>query len=291
MQNHFSRAEGFRLGVVLTVVCVMLVGCAAEVELGGPGTPCLDGTSCMSGLCHPSERICTEECSAAMPCAPVGGSPRICSAAGICSEPCDERAVVDAGAGRQICADGVFVACSTRDAIADCDVCGCEPFGGGACLTGRGCVMPQADGATCTVDAECMSGLCYRDTNVCGAPRAQGEPCVLDVDCETDNCSTDGDETSTGTCLQAFETECDGFGMTATCNDCMRFDSILGSVCARERCDPVDAPCPQLGDPRRVWSCERSMDGVFRCFERCDPTTGYRCFEDSRTCRSSGFCG
>lgn len=69
---------------------------------------------------------------------------------------------------------------------------------------------------------------------------------------------------------------------TETCNDCIGATSLLPGVCGRDYCDPVDAPCPQLGTDRS-WSCEPATDGRFHCFEQCTDV-GYNCLREATIC-------
>lgn len=261
-----------------------LLGCAGPPPPATFGETCVANADCESGACAASDRFCTQECSGTCPAGYV------CGPSGFCERPCSTGSTQGSGASREICVDGLYVACSTRDAASACASCGCEPFGGGTCAEGSGCIVPQPDGSPCTSNVGCTSGTCYRDTSVCGPPRAMGEPCTLDSECETQNCSTDGDYSSPGVCNQELGTECTGFGRTATCTNCFEWDSILPAVCAREHCGP-DAACPQLGVSERVWSCELSTDGSQRCYEQCDPESSYRCFDSGDFCRSNGYCG
>ncbi len=268
--------------VFAAVVC--LLGCTSAPPLSTFGRACAEDGECESGVCG-AEGFCTEECSGSS--CPAGYR---CDASGVCVTACSEGSTQGSGVGREICVDGSFVACSTGDAASTCAACGCEPFGGGTCVAGTGCVVPQPDGSPCTADVGCTSGACYRDTSTCGPPRAMGEPCTVDAECETHNCSTDGDPTVAGVCNQELGSECAGFGRTETCTNCLHYDSILAPVCAREHCGP-EAACPQLGDSRRVWSCELSTDGTHRCDERCDPESAYNCFDSGAFCHTNGFCG
>lgn len=267
------------------MVLAGLVGCTGASPLATFGQRCSEDADCESGACAP-EGFCTEECSEGSSC----GLGYVCGTSGLCVTACPDGSTQGAGADRQICVDGFYVACSSGDAASTCSRCGCEPFGGGTCVAGSGCVIAQPDGSPCTTDIGCTSGACHRDTGTCGPPRAIGEPCTVDAECETGNCSTDGDPTTAGVCNQELGSECTGFDRTETCTNCLRWDSILPAVCAREHCGP-GAECPQLGDSRRVWSCEQSTDGAYRCYEQCNFEGSYNCFDGNDFCRSNGFCG
>ncbi len=180
--------------VVGAMVCLLglLGGCVAGREVG---ETCDVPEDCAGGICQDIGTtlgvVCTQDCDAENTCP----SPFVCGSDGICRGVCTPGAVMGAGAAREICVGNVFVACSTRDSITDCAACGCEPFGGGVCVAGRGCVPPAPDGTACASSGECTSGLCYSDTNVCGQPRADGETCGAASDCQASRCFED-----TGTC-------------------------------------------------------------------------------------------
>ena len=260
-----------------------LAGCAGPPPTAFGGA-CVDDAECETGIRAPDpDRFCTRECSGDS--CPTSF---VCGSSGLCGRTCTDGRTQGSGASEEICVGGAFVACSTQDAASACSVCGCEPFGGGTCMEGTGCVVGQPDGTACTMAIECTSGACYHDTSTCGAPRATGEACLVDSDCATQNCSTDGDTSTPGVCNQELGSDCSGGRQTDTCTNCIAYSSS-SSICGRRHCGP-EAACPQLGG--RTWSCEMSTDGTQRCAEQCDPSaSGYLCLDLVQDCRASGFCG
>jgi hypothetical protein len=175
------------------------------------------------------------------------------------------------GASRQICVGDVFVACSTRDPVADCMSCGCAPFGGGVCIAGRGCVPPAPDGTACGSASECMSGICYSDTRVCGPGRADGETCGAASDCQASRCFED-----TGTCgpPRADGTAC------SEAADCASESCLADGTCGAPR--PMGGTCLDDAD------CETSncsTNGVGDTAGTCMQELGSLCTSASGTCQ------
>ncbi|MCC6874404.1 MAG: hypothetical protein IT378_08895 [Sandaracinaceae bacterium] len=276
-------------------LCVCLgMGCSSGPPPAPVGSGCEVDDDCASGQClsYESARLCTTECSPESPC-PVAGTRRLaCGGEGLCVLACTDGTTSGSGAQTRLCVDGLFVDCAGLDPAMACTACGCGPFGGGRCTTG-GCVLPQPDGTSCTLDVECASGACYRDSQTCGSPRAMGEPCRVDAECADRNCSTDGDQTATGVCNQPLGSACRGAGGSATCTRCIvgPFSISGDGFCSRAFCDPVDANhCPTSG--RRVWGCAESVDGRHRCYETCyegEEYPTYSCLDPIDSCRN-GYC-
>ena len=207
-----------------------------------------------------------------------------CRPEGFCAPPCSDGETFGTGASQQLCVAGAFAPCADQDPATACRACGCEPFGGGMC-TSAGCELPRADGEDCVADAQCASHACYRDTSTCGPPRAMGEPCVADAECETGNCGADGG--SMGVCNQPLGSSCTRG--TTTCSLCVGATTLSDGICSRRRCDPTDRPnCPRTD--RRSWECSRTVDGDYRCFERCNPDASYFCLADFDLCHPDGYC-
>lgn len=292
-----ERPSGGTSAFVLATVLAAVTGCGA----GGSGAPlgedCLNNAACASGMCietNFTRSYCSAPCSAASDCtgADVPLVLTCDTAAGNCVHVCLSGQTQGSGAGTQICGSGgLFVACSSLDAVSSCDACGCEPFGGGTCVAGMGCVMPQPDGAACTIDAQCTSGACLRDTHQCGAPRAMGGACHVDAECATHNCSTDGNASMAGVCNQSLGTPCtqdaSGSRHTATCTDCQVSFDYPGGVCFRAACDPTNAPNCQDFDNHPFQCAAGGTDGRYHCYETCSSTI-HRCYYSTYACYEVG---
>lgn len=259
---------------------VALTSCASGPPLAAFGDPCSEDQACQSGICA-TGAFCTETCSTSVTCPDA----TVCGPDGTCQRPCSEGSGQGSGASREICVAGLFVACSDRDAVADCDVCGCEPFGGGVCLAGRGCVPPAPDGTACTTAGECESGVCYGDTHVCGAPRGDGEMCGAATDCASDRCFAD-----TGTCGPPRP---DGGACTQDA-DCAGGSCLSDQTCGAPRdvggschvdADCSTANCSTNGDESATGVCHQALGSVCEsgsstcqsCRDTGSFTTG-RCF-------------
>jgi len=177
---------------------------------------------------------------------------------------------------------GVLVACATLT-DAQCQQCGCEPFGGGTCVAGVGCVQPMPDGSACTRAADCTH-VCDPETHTCITARAMGMACHYDAQCTTSNCSNDGEIGTAGVCNPMLGSTC----MHANdCTECVGWDSTFQSgFCSRARCDPTNAPsCPSL------WVCEAGSDGAHHCYETCDYATSIGgCHDPFAICHSDNRC-
>ena len=160
---------------------------------------------------------------------------------------------------------------------------------------GGGAIVPQRFRTIAsTLDAQCSSGACLRDSGTCGKPRATGEPCSVDAGCVTANCSTDGVETTVGHCNEELGTTCSasaaGHNVTATCNDCLVAVGATTGVCLRSDCDPVDAGhCATFAG--HEFQCAESTDRMYRCHEVCADEFD-DCFDSTAFCGGNGdFCG
>ncbi|MBX3269574.1 MAG: hypothetical protein KF729_04905 [Sandaracinaceae bacterium] len=280
-----------RVLVSFLATCFGLTACASRPPTEA-GEPCVTDEECATGMCASptgaGRRVCTLECAGPGDC-PAERGLSVCHPSGLCAPPCAPGETLGDGAERLVCRGGVFLACRDTDSALTCAQCGCAPFGGGTC-TSRGCLVPRALGEACEHDEQCESRLCLRDTRTCGAPRAMGEACSVDLECESRNCSADGDPSRPGRCNQPLGTRCES-GST-TCSSCIgTTTSFDGSgLCSRRTCHPTHAPnCPVAGG--RTWECASSVDGLHRCYERCDPLArpSYQCFRALDLCER-GYC-
>lgn len=269
---------------------VSMLGLWACGEAGaGFGDPCFEGADCASGRCEnlggAFGRACTVECDGAG-CA----TGTVCDdGLGYCVSVCRSGDPRGTGEATEVCIDGDYQPCSAQSEVEFCNVCGCEPFGGGTCVAGRGCVVQRADGEACTEDFECSGGKCFV-AGTCGSPRTLGEACRVDEECRSGNCSTDGDSSVDGVCNQELGTSCDAAPASIpTCTECLAID-IRGErgVCSRRNCDPTNAPECLRFDGRR-WSCVATTSGRHACFENCGFDPSYRCFDNSDYCER-GYC-
>lgn len=260
-------------------------GCTSDSGSLLVGSPCISGAQCTTGQCEPdrtSTTVCTQSCVS-----DVGCPGDLFCLSGFCHSGCRDGETMGTGASRQLCVDAEFRACAELDDVAQCDVCGCEAFGGGVCLDGMGCTILVDAGGSCTVDAVCADGVCYQDTSTCGAPRAIGEPCIADAECASSNCGADGSGVA-GVCNQELGSSC-GLtvrGRTDTCSRCIPAQ-FGDSICSRDSCDPENTNSCIVGGARR-WECARRTDGTHGCFETCTDAR-YFCFDPSDICRN-GFC-
>lgn len=292
--GHRRRVKvlaGFVLSCSVTVVLGCSSGSGAALD-----ARCTANADCASGMCIDTasyESYCTATCTSASDCGSATSDLTCDTVGGACVRRCGTGTTSGSGASTQLCVSGLFVACSTLDAVSHCDTCGCAPYGGGVCIAGMGCVTPEADGSACTLDAQCSSGVCYRDTHTCGAPRGMGGVCHVDAECSTSNCSTDGNTSMAGVCNQRLGSSCTapttGNTRTATCTDCLITFGNSSGVCLRDACDPTNAPtCPDFDG--HTFECAQSTNGTNHCYETC-PDTFHRCFYDTVSCfRAGDFC-
>ncbi len=233
-------------------------------------------------------QVCSQNCESAMECSPVGF---VCDINAVCAAPCTSGEVTRRADGSFVCIDGEFESCTSQPAAEVCGTCGCDVFGGGTCEPGVGCVLPLENGEECDRDSRCTSGLCLRDSAVCGEPSAEGEPCTEDVECATQNCTNDGNRSVEGVCAPALGTPCT-VGSTL-CTRCIRSFSFSDTgICSRQNCAPnTHENCPRTGS--RSWTCWPTVSGNHACYEQC-PTerereAGYNCYSSSAFCRD-GLC-
>jgi hypothetical protein len=276
--------------------------CGGDAALAfGYGCEVGDPSACASGVCEAwsdGTTRCTAACSTDVPC-PVSldDSPEYtCNPArggGLCDVLCTDGALVEDDNATYVCLDSEFFDCGEATAAEGCSLCGCEPYGGGVCVPGTGCVEPAVNGTVCSDPRECISGTCGYATMICQDPAALAAPCFADEDCASRNCSNDGNHAIEGVCNMPFGEICEG---AANCNRCVGANAFHDGWCVRGSCNPADpAPCATAintgGEGTRDWVCRSTMDGGDYCFETCrvGPDFIYNCLAAGDICHEEAF--
>gem|GEM_PF-4624383 len=243
------------------------------------GAACVANDDCTTGVCRDfgaDGSLCTTACSTAEVCEATGSM--VCdTSSGFCAPPCPVRATMGDGVDRLVCYGGMFIACTSLTPIAGCALCGCEPFGGGRCVSSRGCMEPRADGEMCSVGEECSSNNCLDVTHTCGLPRANGEACASGRDCASTFCLD-----VTHTCGQPHA---DG-DACATARDCVSNLCLATNVCGVPQ--PMGEPC------RTDTECETrncSTDGDLTTIGHCNMPLLSTCTRSDEPARCSYCAG
>ena len=249
----------------------LMSACSDEEPKLEDGARCADDRECEGGACVSLPDLlfsfCSSPCAAAIECRITAYHRMpVCRENGFCGPPCYGLSYIPAG---YVCREGLLATCESLAPVDGCARCGCEIYGGGACVEGRGCVLPMPDGAVCTIDEECV-GYCNSDTHNCRAAFEFGAACGRDSECASRNCSTDGGAGFLGRCNVALGSTC----TRMDCTDCI--DTFVGSYCSRARCGPT-ARCPE------GFECLEATDGVMRCYEACRSTTD-SCIDPRDSC-------
>ena len=225
-ENSMTR---IRLLQSCAMACLIssISACGGDAALAfGYGCEVGDPSACASGVCESwsdGTTRCTAACSTDVPC-PVSldDSPEYtCNPArggGLCDVLCTDGALVEDDNATYVCLDSEFFDCGEATAAEGCSLCGCEPYGGGVCVPGTGCVEPAVNGTVCSDPRECISGTCGYATMICQDPAALAAPCFADEDCASRNCSNDGNHAIEGVCNMPFGEICEG---AANCNRCV----------------------------------------------------------------------
>lgn len=228
-----AKAALCRRFIVCAFALMSLTSAGCGEESKALGEVCERDAQCATGTCavHDGVGHCSQPCDATTAC-PAGadGVAMACREDGFCGPEC-----AFSGVRNGFFCDGESGAaalCETASDVEVCDVCTCTPFGGGVCVPSLGCIDPLANGAACTVDFACQSGLCNPDTDRCTAPLANGTLCPGDRYCGSNLC-----DPVTDRCVAplANGTSCsaDKYCMSGHC------DATLGCFTP----GPVDAPC------------------------------------------------
>jgi hypothetical protein len=267
-------------------VCLLDLGqtCAASTECASD-TCCASGTP-RAGLCGLLDgAVCGQNNNACCSGACVGG---VCAPKGSAGSVCDVGDSADCQTGLTCCDSvsndpGDFVC---RDLSVDSTNCGSC---GNACPAGQIC-----DGGSCVCEfAECDSGCCPNDTDVClgmagsttcGAPQALGAICFADDEqCASGNCARVQNISSgtTPVCCSPIGGPCSGGGTSTHCCD----DGIDGTNTAGNAascsgsgvcCVTNNFACTSVSQ-----CCQQGSFGA------CAPTNGVQ-----RCCLiAGGFCG
>lgn len=213
-------------------MCVLSSGaCVSRPPTGtGPlGSPCTEGSMCMSGVCF--NELCSETCEAL--------NPDSCPAGFYCN-----------GQAVASCGDGLCLPGSAGGAAlgATCtNNTDCQSI---FCASGR-CSEPCIPGgaAVCPADYACQT-TAIAGCGACQPERAQlGDPCEINEDCASGLCATDGTNSfctalcapeDPGSCGPGFE--CRMEGPVAVCVPgagglgamCATNDECLSGICATE---------------------------------------------------------
>lgn len=239
-----DRACGFDPNYPGTLVCIDRL---ANDEV------CLSHVECQSGFCSPLTMRCAATVGADQPC----------------------PSTLDEECNMGVCEQEV-VYC-TDDG--DCPLSGSCNLLINQC--GTYCVALRPDGATCTLDDECLSGVCI--AGFCRTPPlGNGQPCDLDDQCESEFCGLETDRVCTELPLSL------GARCTAS-SQCESLVCFAGSPTADLTCmtgldegeacnDPTLPPC----NPHKYFCDDAEQPAV------CAPLyeTGEEC-ENSVQCRGT----
>lgn len=275
--------------LILTTVLVM-AGCGDEKL--AEGLPCLEDRQCASGLCETVDdgNVCTQACTVGDACPALeDGSARTCRENGVCGAPC---AYSGLRSGYLCNGDtGTVMTCEEGNDVDHCSSCGCAPYGGGLCISGRGCIDPVADGGDCDIDDICESRLCNPNGGTCTQPLATGEPCTVGRYCASGLCNE--------VCVEplADGEPCvgDNFCVSGMC------DSMLGCISPGDVGDPCvrdthceSGNCSTDGDYSMAGTCNVPLlsecSGSGTC-TNCVRTQLLITICSRDTCSSSAGCG
>ncbi|UJR83172.1 hypothetical protein [Sandaracinus amylolyticus] len=268
--------------VVAAVVFTLLGGCGAETL--GEGESCTADTECGVGACVELDgrRTCSIACAPGDACPDAfDGSARTCRESSYCGAPCTFTGSREG----QACRDGAVVECASLEPADACSDCGCAMFGGGICVAGTGCVQPGPEGAACTEDRFCESGLCDPASGTCVAPSADGEACAEDRFCQSGLCNP---LTDTCTSLLAAGAACDAdrYCASGLCGTTSRVCVVPGAIddpCSIDR-ECQSQNCSTDGDATRVGVCRQPLG------EECDVDHCNRCVGRDLSFGFPGYC-
>jgi hypothetical protein len=257
--------------------------CFGAPPNSGTGTPCPTGYDWSKPeCCKPIGEVCQirEQCCDLAPCVPDEEGVLRCGG-GTCSprgSPCTGTSDTTCCAGTtcKLIAEAGYFCADSQGGVGECVTDGGACTGTGQCCAGA-CdqgicrVTCQAETASCTVDADCCSGLSCdiapgATAGACKAPTSgptcseSGQACTLNTDC----CNAPNEQCAEGVC--ALPPPLCG-GLTQVC-------AVDGDCCEGLYCEDEDV--------------DGVVDGVKQCRELACAPTGDSCTTQNPLCCESG---
>ncbi len=265
--------------------CTAPVQCRAGACSNGTcGTSCLNDGECLSGRYCGASGTCAPKLPAGTLCS--SGSQceaGVCAADGRCGKPAGDACAAASQCRSAICSAG---SCASTCALdADC------PAANFCDATSHSCLPQGGNGGggarTCTVAADCASGVCAADGR-CGYPTGGGSCNLVNASlvCRSGACSP-----STGTCVPGGGRGCSG---DVDCAALGGYCDSLTLTCTSTKL-PAGAPLPR--DPMHGGgTCTTALAQAVCLGGACDPADDRCGLPNSRPCVGdtqcrSGQCG